>query len=106
MLMDLVCKACGELVEDAVKTNMRIRVLSSDKTMVGCRVGPDAGACLSVWWMRLVVDNGIIGSFLYHTQHWWTSVKISVLVPAIRYIVGGAREMTCIMRLHSRLRFR
>lgn len=33
-LMDLVCKACGELMEDAVKKNMRIRVLSTDKTMV------------------------------------------------------------------------
>lgn len=33
-LMDLVCKACAELMEDAVKQNMRIRVLSSDKAKV------------------------------------------------------------------------
>ncbi|CAM9375735.1 unnamed protein product [Sphacelaria rigidula] len=37
-LMDLVCKACGELMEDAVKKNMRIRVLSTDKTMLPERV--------------------------------------------------------------------
>lgn len=37
MLMDLVCKACGELMEDAVKNNMRIRVLTTDTTLVrGC----------------------------------------------------------------------
>lgn len=34
MLMDLVCKSCGELMEDAVKNNMRIRVLASDRTKV------------------------------------------------------------------------
>lgn len=34
MLMDLVCSSCGELMEDAVKKNMRIRVLASDVTRV------------------------------------------------------------------------
>lgn len=34
MLMDLVCSSCGELMEDAVKKNMRIRVLASDATRV------------------------------------------------------------------------
>lgn len=34
MLMDLVCSSCGELMEDAVKKNMRIRVLSSDASKV------------------------------------------------------------------------
>lgn len=35
MLMDLVCKSCGELKDDAVKKNLRIRVLSSDTSNVG-----------------------------------------------------------------------
>lgn len=34
LLMDLVCSSCGELMEDAVKKNMRIRVLASDTTKV------------------------------------------------------------------------
>lgn len=34
MLMDLVCKACGELIDDAVKRDVRIRVLSSDRSLV------------------------------------------------------------------------
>lgn len=38
MLMDLVCKSCGELMEDAVKNNMRIRVLASDRTKLPERV--------------------------------------------------------------------
>lgn len=38
MLMDLVCKSCGELMEDAVKNNMRIRVLASDRTKVSSNI--------------------------------------------------------------------
>ncbi|CAM9578436.1 unnamed protein product, partial [Pylaiella littoralis] len=38
LLMDLVCSSCGELMEDAVKKNMRIRVLSSDPTKLPERV--------------------------------------------------------------------
>ncbi|CAM9406971.1 unnamed protein product [Hapterophycus canaliculatus] len=36
--MDLVCTSCGELMEDAVKKNMRIRVLASDATKLPERV--------------------------------------------------------------------
>lgn len=47
MLMDLVCSSCGELMEDAVKNNMRIRVLASDATRVSNVTLNvlDAGAC-------------------------------------------------------------
>eukprot|EP00903_Cladosiphon_okamuranus_P015687 g14484.t1 len=38
MLMDLVCSSCGDLMEDAVKKNMRIRVLASDATRLPERV--------------------------------------------------------------------
>eukprot|EP00752_Nemacystus_decipiens_P010807 g9613.t1 len=38
MLMDLVCSSCTELMEDAVKKNMRIRVLASDATKLPERV--------------------------------------------------------------------
>ena len=33
--MDLVCKSCGELMDDAVKNNTKIRVLTSDTSKVG-----------------------------------------------------------------------
>lgn len=42
MLMDLVCTSCGELMEDAVKKNMRIRVLASDTSKVRGNGGSDA----------------------------------------------------------------
>ncbi|CAM9284404.1 unnamed protein product [Ectocarpus sp. 12 AP-2014] len=38
LLMDLVCTSCGELMEDAGKKNMRIRVLASDATKLPERV--------------------------------------------------------------------
>ncbi|CAM9748460.1 unnamed protein product [Ectocarpus fasciculatus] len=38
LLMDLVCTSCGELMEDATKKNMRIRVLASDPTKLPERV--------------------------------------------------------------------
>jgi len=47
MLMDLVCSSCGELMEDAVKKNMRIRVLASDVTKVRtcCRIHDHVFIC-------------------------------------------------------------
>ena len=56
MLMDLVCSSCGELMEDAVKKNMRIRVLASDATKVGSTVALsllDSGYLLRVLWRQV-----------------------------------------------------
>lgn len=76
--MDLVCTSCGELMEDAGKKNMRIRVLASDPTKVFCVQHILCFQFLEVTLLRFFV---VARALTYLTQ-----VVVVEILPAISYM--------------------